>query len=258
MDVRVVNTQGAFENMQLLDRGEVELAITQNDVAYNAVQTNLVLGHRNVTARALALLYKEVAQVVVGKGTAIESLRDLRGRKIVLGPPNSGSRFSSELLLNHIGILGQMQPTYTDYEEAADGILNGSVDGLIVWRPVPVPVLQDLFRRDAVNLVSIPPEALATLQQSQPFLVADLIPAGVYAHQAQPASTVAVKAMLVASTSMPASMGRSIVAAVFGNIPELIAHHPKAADLSIRAYRLQDGMSIDLHPGALAFFNTSS
>jgi TRAP-type uncharacterized transport system substrate-binding protein len=67
----------------------------------------------------------------------------------------------------------------------------------------------------------------------------------------EPVSSVAVKATLVASTSLDADLVERITEVVFSSIADLIAHHPRAADIDPdRAQRLEDGMAIDLHPGA--------
>lgn len=259
IQVQVVESEGGFQNMRMLDDSIVDLALTQNDIAFNAVKTDRVLGHVNRRIFGLAVLYKELAQIVVAKRAGIHRLADLKGHTVVLGLPQSGSRFSSENVLPFLGLRpGTIRVRYIDYPEAARGIVDGTVDALIVWRAIPAPVLEELLQADVAELLPIDPEVVRGLRMNQPFLSAEVIPPGTYENQPNPVPSIAVKALLVGSASLRPALARSILDALFTNVPDLIAHHPRAADISLRsAFRLEDGMAIDLHPGARQFFEGS-
>ena len=144
-------------------------------------------------------------------------------------------------------------------EEALKGLLDGSLEAAVFWRAIPSPFLEEAFRTGKIELLSIDRESLDGLRINQPFLVPATIPAYVYPNQDVPVSAIAVKAMLVASTSVEANLVEDILRVIFENIPDLIAHHPRASDISPdAAFRLKDGMSIDLHPGAERFFRSLS
>jgi TRAP transporter TAXI family solute receptor len=126
---------------------------------------------------------------------------------------------------------------------------------MVLWRAMPTPFFQEMFESGAVRMLSIDQGLVAGLRMNQPFLTSVTIPPGVYPNQPKSISTVAVKSMLVASRSVEAHVVTQILEVLFSSIPDLIAHHPRAGDISLEhAYRLEDGMPIDLHPGAVAFY----
>ena len=85
------------------------------------------------------------------------------------------------------------------------------------------------------------------------------IPAGTYPNQTAPVDTVVVKAMLVGQASLDDRFVTDLLAALFANVPDLIAAHPRAAEISVdTAFRLEDGMSIPLHPAAERFWRGRS
>jgi TRAP transporter TAXI family solute receptor len=258
--VAVRQTDGAFQNMVLLDAGEVELALGQNDVVFNSVKTDRVLGHRSTNIAGLAVLYQEVLQLVVRKDAGIRSVADLRGKRVALGLPQSGSRFSSEILLEYFGFhSGDIHSTYVDIAEAVKLLMNGSIDAFIHWRALPSPTVADAFQTGEVEMVSLDIEGVRGLLVRQPFLVPVTIPARVYPNQTQPVASLAVKAVLVSASSLDGRLVEDILTAIFDSVPDLIPYHPRAADISIEhAFRLEDGMSIDLHPGARRFYQTAA
>lgn len=255
--VEVVETDGSFENAERLDRGDLDLALMQNDIAFRAVKTERVLGHRSEQITGLAMLFEEVLQVLARRDAAIAGIEGLRGKTVNLDRPASGSRVASELLLEHFGIsLQDIDPRYLTITEIEPQMLAGEADASMWWRALPAPFVRDLFLTGKFELVPIAPELIAGLRASQPFLTPVIIPPLTYPGQNEGVSTVAAKAMLTASRSLDEATVHDILAALFANIPDLIAHHPRAADVSPEsAYRLDDGMVIDLHPGAERYWN---
>ena len=142
---------------------------------------------------------------------------------------------------------------------AVNGLLTGSLSAMVVWRALPVPLLQDLLRQGDAKLISIDSAAVEGLKMKEPFLVPFTIPTRVYANQEQAITTAAVKAMLVAHSTLDPDLVEDILTAIFSSVPALIAHHPRAADISLEsAFDVDDGMPIDLHPGALRFARSTS
>jgi TRAP transporter TAXI family solute receptor len=256
VNVQVLSTDGSFENAGLLDRGDVDLAIAQNDVIFNSVNTDVVLGRQSTNITGLAVLYEEVAHIVVHRDAGIETIGDLRGKTVNLGLPDSGSKFTSEILLTHFGIrLDDLTPSLLPAGDANISLLGGGLQAAMQWSAAPYPPLQQLFRSGEVRLVSIDPEVALGLQANQPFLVPATIRAATYANQPDAASTVAVKALLVGAASLDTDLVYRLLEAIFANIPDLIAHHPRAADISpTTAFGLDNGMPIDLYPGAERFW----
>jgi TRAP transporter TAXI family solute receptor len=249
-------TDGAFQNMELLERGEIDLALSQNDVAFHSVKTDRVLGLKSTRIAALGILYPEPAQIVVNRKLTISRVQDLRGKRVAVGLPRSGSRFSTEVLLGYFGLKeADYQPSYVDISDAARQVGDGTLDAAITFRAIPAPAFEEVFRSGRVALLSLDAEALRGLRVANPFLVQIQIPAHVYATQDSAVSSVGVKAMLVGRADLDDGTVEQALTAIFSSIPDLIAHHPRASEISLaNAFRLEDGLSIDLHPAARRFF----
>lgn len=246
--------------MALLERGEIDLAFAQNDVAFHSVKTDRVLGTRGQHIAALCLLYVEPAQIVVSRRANIQTMNDLRRKRVGMGLPKSGSRFSSEILLSYFGLqAGDYEAKYVDVSNDARSLLDGSLDAAVLWRGIPAPAFEELFKSGQVKLLSLDAASLRGLRVSNPFLVPFTIPAHVYAHQDADVSTIGAKAMLVGRTGLDDATVGQILNAIFSSIPDLIAHHPRASEITLsRAFGIDDGLSIDLHPGARKFFDSQS
>jgi len=254
----VRSTDGAFDNVGLIDHGETELALAQNDVVFHSVKTDRVLGFRSNRIAALGVLYEEPMQILVSRAAGIRRVGDLRGKPVALGLPHSGSRFSSDILLEYFGLTERdIVPRLVDITEATKGLLDGTLTAAITWRAIPSPALEGAFRTGQLDLLSLDPESLRGLRVANPFLVPFTIPAHVYPNLDHDTTSLAVKAMLIGRTDLPATLVNDVLTTMFGRIPDLIAYHPRAAELNVEhAFRLEDGMTIDLHPAALKFYQS--
>jgi TRAP transporter TAXI family solute receptor len=252
LQVDVLVTEGSFENVRLMEQGEAELSLVQNDVVFNAVRTDRLLGYRSANIGGIAVLFEEVAQIIARKDAEVGGVRGLPGKRLNVDLPQSGTRFTTELVLESFGIaLDDVAPSFLPVTEISGPLMAGDVDATWWWRALPSPFVRDFFVTGDFELVPIEQELIEGLRSSQPFLTPVTIPALTYPNQMEPISSVAVKATLVASTSLDAALVERITEVIFSSVADLIAHHPRAGDIDPdRSQRLEDGMAIDLHPGA--------
>jgi TRAP transporter TAXI family solute receptor len=260
LQMEVLATDGSFENALLLDGGEATLALIQSDVAFHSVHTDRVLGHQSEQMVGLMALSQEQFHVLVRKDRGVSTLGDFRGLEVNLNLPESGSRFTTEMVLSHFGIgVDEMKASFLSTLESNVALLDGTIAVSTQWVSAPGPDMMPVFRSGAVGLLSIAPDLIAGLRTAQPFLTPGRIPRGTYPNQGEDVDTVAVKSLLVASASLPDELITAILDALFANIPDLIAAHPRAAEISFdRSFRLEDGMSIPLHPAAEAYWRERS
>jgi TRAP transporter TAXI family solute receptor len=258
LQMEVLATDGSFENALLVDSGEATLALIQSDVAFHSVHTDRVLGHRSERMVGLMALSQEQFHVLVRNDRGVTSLDDFRGREVNLNLPESGSRFTTEMVLSHFGIgVEEMKASFLSTLESNVALLDGTIAVSTQWVSAPGPDMMPVFRSGDVGLLSIPPDLIAGLRTAQPFLTPGRIPRGTYPNQEQDIDTVAVKSLLVASADLPDQLVTQMLDALFANIPDLIAAHPRAAEISFdRSFRLEDGMSIPLHPAAEAYWRS--
>jgi hypothetical protein len=175
---------------------------------------------------------------------------------VSLGIADSAERFCSEILLAHYGLgTADVSDDADDFAPSVEGLLRGRLDAYITWRGMPTPGLVDAFMTGKLRLVPLDPESVQGLRVKHPFLVAWTIPPRVYLHQEGSVPTVSARMMVVASRSLSSDLVANILRAIATHMPDLIARHAAAADLNLTMKpALDDGLSIDLHPGADRFF----
>jgi TRAP transporter TAXI family solute receptor len=241
----------------LLDSGEAQIGLVSNLVAFHAVQTDRVLGHRAKLAGA-AVLWSNPAQIVVRRDSPIASISDLRGKRVSVGLP--GEAFNSEILLSHFALgSDDVMTVHTDVDRAVAGVLDGSLDAYLFWRAVPLPAISKAMSGGRLRLLAVDRELVEGLRLNHPFLLPLTIPKGTYLHQDASVSTVSSKMLLVAATSVPPRVVDQILDAIARHIPDLIARHPIASEIDLKKRpSIAEGMSIELHPGAETFYQRAS
>ncbi|HHY92270.1 MAG TPA: TAXI family TRAP transporter solute-binding subunit, partial [Firmicutes bacterium] len=115
-------TGASVENLKLLDKKEVELALTQNDIAEYAAKGIEAFKDKPLTsARGVATLYPEVIQIIVPADSPIQSIKDLKGHKVSVGAPGSGNEANARQILETFGLTYKdIEPFYLSYAESAD------------------------------------------------------------------------------------------------------------------------------------------
>ncbi|PKK89419.1 MAG: hypothetical protein CVV64_14535 [Candidatus Wallbacteria bacterium HGW-Wallbacteria-1] len=258
LNVMAFSTRGSNENLQLLEDGEINMAIVQSDAFYFAVK-----GLKNYTGRkappvkAILSLYPEVVHLVVPGDSKVGGFADLRGKRVIVGAEGSGNLVTSLVLLSVFGIDENMiTPGYLNYDEAIQAMSRGDYDAFILVAGLPTAALTELKARSSVKIVSLTEKDRAIICNNLTYMSNASIPAGTYAEQNSQIPTVALKALLVCGDQMSSSHVRTILSTIFDNLDFLAGKHPRAADIS-RETALQaipDGFT---HDAAAAFFQGS-
>ena len=249
------STTGSVANVELLHDDVVDAAFAQNDIvhlAYNGL--SLFQGKLPMTElRALCALFPEVVHVVTLERGGIESLADLRGAAVDIGPDDSGSRFNAAQVLAVAGL------TLADLEqvqgkppaEALDDLIAGRIHALIMTGVYPYAEIASHVYSVPLKLVSMSPEQVEEVSREAPFLMPMTIPANTYIHQPNPVRTIGVSALLVARDDMPDEMVETLLGALMTRGDALSQHSVQAYYIS--ADTADRGLSVPLHPAAYRY-----
>jgi uncharacterized protein len=256
VDVDVVEESGMVGTIRALDDGHVDLGLAFNLLAFHAVKTERILGHRSDAITALTVAYAAPAQIVVRSDSDLKTIADLKHKRVSLGIEESGERFCSQILLSHMGFgEADVSDRSIDFAPSLESLLDGRLDAYITWRGLPIPDVAQAFATGKLRLIPLDLESLQGLRLKHPFLVPWTIPARVYPHQDSPVPTVSGRILLLASRSLSSEVVERILRAIAAQMPDLIARHPAAAEINVKKKpTVDDGLSIDLHPGAERFF----
>lgn len=253
MNVTAQATGASIENLRLVNKKEAEMAIVQNDTMDYAFNGKEMFKEKLPNVRGIAILYPEIIQVVVRADSGIDNIGQLKGKKVGVGAPGSGTEANFRQLIDVYGLdYKSMSPAYLSFAESSDQFKDKLIDGFIVTAGIPNSAIMDISAQHSVKILAIPDDMIAKLIQKYPFLTPFTIPANTYKNQAQPVKTVAVQATLIVSSEVKEDVVYNITKALFDNQPDLAKVHAKGKELSLE--NAVKGMSIPFHPGAAKYF----
>ncbi|WP_424001912.1 TAXI family TRAP transporter solute-binding subunit [Haloarcula salina] len=250
--LNVQSTGASVENVGNLASGDADFALIQNDVAYfakNGTGIDAFQGNAIENLRGVATLYPETITVVTLADTGITSLSDLSGAIINTGDLGSGTQVNANQILEAVGI-SDFTEQNASFSQAADQLRNGDIDAAFVVGGWPVGAIEDLANTNDLVIVPIQGDNREAVKDAASWFADDTIPAGTYTGVDQAIETVAVQAMIATNAEQPEATVETITAAIFDNVDDLTIKTDFISKDSA-----QDGMSIELHPGAAAYFD---
>jgi len=250
-------TQGSIENVIGIRRGQIESAFVQADVAHWAYTgEQMFRGAPPVTSlRAIAALFPEAVHVVAAAAGPIRTLRDLKGRRVVLGEPESGTLADARLVLAAAGLLlGSLADDAQQEAQATAALRDGSIDAFFQVGAPPVPGVAELAAGFPIRFVPISGKVGETLRQQHRFFTDSAIPADAYPNVAGETPTLAIRALWATTAEQPEDLIYAITRALWQESTKKVleARHPAGARIVLD--RALEGLGIPLHPGAERFY----
>lgn len=252
-----VESSGAsVANAQLIGTGDADFALLQNDIAYyafNGVTLAAFKGKPIKNMGGVFTIYPELVHIVASRASGVKSVRDLKGKRVVLGPQGSGTEQNALQILEANGISeSDVSAERIDAASAADRIKDGRVDAAFFTTGLGSAVIVDTFISGKAVMLPISAAEGDALHRKYPFYTMEKIPANTYKGQERDVTTPAVMAMMVARRELPSALVYRFTKAIFDNLKQFHAAHAAAKNLELST--ALNGMPIPLHPGADKFF----
>jgi len=253
MNVTAQTTGASAENIRLINKKEAELALVQSDTLDAAYNAKAPFTEAIKSMSVIAVLYPEIIQVVVRTDSPIKSIADLKGKKVGVGAPGSGTEANFRQLMDIYGLAkDDVKSQYLSFSESAEQFKDRHIDAFIVTAGIPNAAIMDIGTQHEIRILNIPADMAAKLTGKYPFLAAAKVPAGTYKNQTQDVATVAVNAVLIAGNDLSTDIVYSMTKALFDNQAELASAHAKGKELNLQ--NAVQGVSIPFHPGALKYY----
>lgn len=253
LKITVESTGASKANVQMLDAGECNMAIVQNDVMYYAYTgTDLFEGESPITSfSAVCSCYPEYVQIVAKPGIA--SVADLAGKNVSVGDAGSGCEFNAKQILAAYGLtFDDINVSNQSFADSADSLKNGTIDAAFVVAGYPTTAVTELATSFSFGLVPIDAEHAASLQSDYGFYYYGVIPAGTYSCVAEDVPAVAVMGTIVASNKLSEDVVYAFVKGLFDYKADIAASHVKGNELELAT--AVSGVSIPWHAGAVKYF----
>jgi len=247
-------TKASVENLNLLQAGRGELAFALGDSvgdAWNGVEdAGFKAPLKNL--RAIAGTYNNYIQVVASADSGIKTLADLKGRRISVGAPKSGTELNARAIFKAAGMsyedLGKVE--FLPYAESVELIKNRQLDATLQSSGLGMAAIRDLATTMPVTFVAIPAEVVEKI--GSPAYQAGVIPAGTYDGQSADVPTVAITNILVTHSKVSDEVAYQMTKLMFDNLDRLGTAHSAAKDIKLET--ATENLPIPLHPGAERFY----
>ena len=243
-------SEGTTDNLRSVDQGLVESGFADGDVIAAAVAGQGAFRRPARHLRVIAGLFAEETHLVALVQSNIQSVSDLRGKRVLMGPPNSGALMRARAILSAYRV--HAREVISD-ETAAQMMKDGKIDAYFAVAGVPLDSIRDVLVRHVAHLVPIDGEGRDRLVKMVPQLSAALIAAGAYPGAAA-VETVATRAYWVTRDTEADPLIYGIARALFNpaNRETLVASHPSAGEIGLDSAAIHP--PAPLHPGAARFY----
>ena len=252
--VSVQSTKASAENLNLLQAGRGEVGFALGDAVSDAYKGDAESGFATplTKLRGLAGIYPNYIQIVASADSGIKTLADLKGKRVSVGAPKSGTELNARAVLKAAGIaykdLGKVE--YLPFGESVELMKNRQLDVTLQSAGLGVASLRDLASAVKIVIVEIPADVIAKIGDAA--YQAASIPANTYEGQTQAVPTVAIQNFLITHTGVSNDTVYKMTKAMWENTDALAAAH--AAGKLIKRETAVKGMPLPLHPGAEKYY----
>lgn len=251
-------TGASVENAGLISRGDSDIALALADTVYQAYSgTGRFEGNggpgKLENLRALGSAYPNAVQIVTLADSGIESLQDLKGKRVSVGAPGSGTEVSAQTILAANGMsYDDIDEQRLNFNETAAALRDGQIDAGFWSVGPPTSSILDLATTRKIRVVELSDEEIANSLEAEPTFARYTLPADSYPGQSEPVNTVGTPNVILVAAEMDEELAHDFLAALYDNIDEIIAIHPSAQDTTPE-FAL-DATPIPLHPGAVRYY----
>ena len=250
-------TGASVENLNLLNAGDIDLALVQNDTAAYAKKGEMFFKAPLKNVVAICRIYPEHIQVAVNPESGITSLAEFKNHKMSIGAPGSGNEANARQILGEVGLFNGekyegFEPHFLSYAETTSNFKDRLIDGFMFTTGAPNSGIQEIVTAQPLRFIPVDGELRDKIIAKYPFFAPAVIEKGTYSGLTSDVQTIAVQACLVARRDMSDDEAYALTKAIFENLEALGNAHAKGKSLTL-AHAL-DGMTLDIHPGALKYY----
>ncbi|MCG8401126.1 MAG: TAXI family TRAP transporter solute-binding subunit [Firmicutes bacterium] len=245
-------TGASVENARLLDTDETQLGLLMNDVVYQAYKGENQFS-QPIELRTFMCMYPNVMHLVTLSDNSPQSISDIKGKKVSVGAPGSGTENMANQVLDALGI------TYDDIEEFrlsfsenTEGLRDNVID-VGVWSVgAPTSSIMDLDTTHEIRILPFTDEEMNKITTKYPYYGATTLAAGTYSGVEVDVNTPAVWNSVVVHKDMSEELAYNLAKAVFESNEDLTAVYA-GAKVSTPDNTITNAV-IPLHPGVIKYF----
>jgi TRAP transporter TAXI family solute receptor len=250
-------TGGSVDNLKLIATGQSEVGFTMADAALDALNGEDKFKSGKVDLKTLMVLYPNRMHVVTIEGTAINSMADLKGKRVSTGSPGSATEVMAFRVIEAAGLDKDkdMKRERLGAAESVNAIKDRKIDAFFWVGGLPTAAVTDLGATPGLKIKMIDHDDVVAKMNAKygPLYVADVIPAKTYPGQDKDNKIANVWNILVTNSKMSDELAYNIVKTLFDKKPDLVAVHKEAESLDFK-YQKTANSPAAFHPGAIKYF----
>jgi uncharacterized protein len=251
----VESTDGSVYNINKIETGELDFGIAQSDLVYQASKgTGKFKGNTIKKLKSVMAIYPELLTLVTRKDSSINSIADMKNKRINLGNPGSGNEATTLTLLSvstikkdELKFAGTLKAS-----EMPDALKDNKIDGYFYMVGHPTANIKDATDSVDAKIIALEGSNIDYLIRKYPYFTKADIPARLYKGNPNSIPTFGVKAVLVTSDDVSEKAVYTTVKAILENFDKFKKLHPAYSNISKKS--LLNGLSAPLHKGARKYF----
>ncbi len=246
--VNVEVTGSAVENVRLLDAGQVDFGFTVSMIPYQGINEE---GMDNVNMAFAYLLTS--FKIITRESSDINSIEDLRGKRVAIGAPGSSTATEAEIVLDEYGIgLDGIRAERLNIAESADALKDGNIDAFFLNIADPAAVVTDLATTHDIKFIPYEGPTTQQILSKHDAFVEAVIPAGTYPNQEEDVTTIGSNMVLMTRGDLSEELVYRVIKALFENQETLIDAHPVGRGVVLENALRARGLPY--HPGAVKYY----
>ncbi|MGJ3258315.1 MAG: TAXI family TRAP transporter solute-binding subunit [Rhodospirillales bacterium] len=253
----VESTGGSVYNINTIRAGELDMGVAQSDWQYHSYNGTSKFADQGAfkELRAVFSVHPEPVTIVARKDANIKKVMDLKGKRVNIGNPGSGTRASWEVMAEALGFGDDALALATEFKssEQSQALCDNKIDAFFFLVGHPSGSIKEASTSCESNLVEVAGPAIDKLVADAPYYRTATIPGGMYTGTPNDTKTYGVGATFVSSTNTDANTVYHVVKAVFENFDTFKKLHP-AFQVLKKEEMIKDSLSAPLHDGAAKYY----
>ena len=249
-------TTGGGQNILLMNSGDLQFGQVDSGTLKNAFEGKAAFeGNPQKGIMAVANVYPIIFQQLVRPGSNISNFSDIKGKRMIVGGPNSGTEDTTRQVYNAHGIdyvdRDDIIPEYLGTQEGSQLIQNNQADGITCVANIPFAPFVELTMIGKGEILTLNPEGIEELTKEGSAFLSFTIPAGTYSNQEEDIETVVTPSFLCVHEDVDEEVVYEVTKVIFENLDYLRNQHA-----AFNALSLDNGpnVTIPLHPGAERYY----
>jgi len=250
------SSNGSVANVRAVQSGALESAFAQSDVTYWAYTGSGGFSNDGSATRlrTIASLYPESIHLVTRRESGIRTVGDLRGKRVSLDEPGSGTLTDAQIVLEAFGLgTEDFQAEYIKPDLAAEKMLGNQIDAFFFVAGYPALSISRLAEKTEIYLVPLEGAELRELMRTHRFFSETVIPKNSYTGVG-PTPTLSVGAQLITSSEQDEVLIYEITKSLWNANSRWLLDNGHAKGRSVTLETALDGIATPLHPGAERFY----